>query len=508
MVKLIKLNAPFQAGNPLKETKAQFTAYFNEDIILKPYSRIALRNIQFSTPNVDSIEPGQGMRISLKDNTNGSKNWKTVLINNLTYQNNELGFYMYEKINSAFVATDCPLIRQGVLNRVMFDVGYTDKNVMHIDFKFIEDYYNSNLTTNTNIAYNDTTLEYTKTGNFGNWDYISTGNLPICLGTGTLDCNIDGLDDVNGCAIGIIEGLWSPANPGDQPTDENFYFKTYTEGGTYWYKRSLEEAVDTGIAVEDQDLMSIRIQLGGFALIIVRADGEVVETPAVMAITYNGVNEDDNFTEVKLQYYGFFGLKNENSKVNDIRWTQSPYYSSNENGITKTPQPTPHVVVNSLSDAVPSTVSLDFLQGFNLQIGFNNVYYEQTGVSGSFVGDLSTTDIRLPDGFYVVLDNIRLNSYDFNTVQKVGNSSQPMGRRKNILANIASFEFLTTYNLVCYETDSPTFIDMDNKEPINLNSISVSIYDNDNNLLSVGEIDQELTTTLSKCPIKLTLLID
>jgi hypothetical protein len=501
MVKLIKLNAPFTATSALVDTKAQFTAFFNEDIILKPNSRIALRNIQFSTPNVDSIEPGQGMRISLKDNINGSKNWKTVLVNEFDYRDDELGVNMYEKINSAFLTTDCPLIRTGVLNRVMFNVGYTDRNIMHIDFKFIEDYYNTNLSTNTNIQYDNETFEYSKTGNYGNWDYINTGKLPLCLGTGTLNCNIDGLDDVNGCAIGIIQGIYTPG-PTDpkQPADTSFFFKAYTESNTYWYKQINEIAVDTGIDVQDQDLMTIQIQLGSFKLIIVRADGEIIETNGLMGIYFSAETDDGTFTTVQLQYYGYFGLKNENSKINDISWTQNPFFSANENGIVKTPLPTPHVVVSSLSDAVPSTVSIDFLQGFNHIIGFNNVYYEHTGVSGSFVGNLSTTDVKLPDGFYVVLDNIRLNSYDFNP--------QQIGRRKNILTNITSFEFLTTYSLITYETDSPTFIDMDNKEPIILNSISVSVYDNDNNLLLLGSPDKELVSTLSRCPLKLTLLID
>lgn len=513
MVKLIKLNAPFTATNPLYDALAQFTAYFNEDIILKPYSKIALRNIQFSTPNVDSITAGQGLRVSLKNNINGSKNWKTILIDEKNYRNDELAMELYRLLNSGFLPTDCPLIRTGIYNRVMFDVGYTDKNVMHIDFKFMEDNYNTNLTTNENITFDNEDLTYSKTANFGQWDYISSGKLPISLCTGSLNFNINGTDDVNGCAIGIMVNLYSPDDPNTQPNDSDFYFKIYTEGGTYWYKKILEEPIDTTIPAQDQDLVNVAIQQGSFKLIITRDDETVIETQASTLIDYvggEGENADvaGNYIDNKLEYYVFFGLKNQNSKIIDIAWTPNPYFSSNENGITKTPKPTPHVVVNSLSDAVPSTVSLDFLQGFNHQIGFNNIYYEQTGVSGSFVGDLSTTDIRLPDGFYVVLDNVRLNSYDFNTVQKVGNRNQPIGRRKNILANITSFDFLTNYNLVSYETDAPTFIDMDNKDPINLNSISVSVYDNDNNLLTIGSPDPELTTTLTKCPLKLTLLID
>ena len=509
MVKLIKLNAPIQQ-KPLEDTKAQFTAYFNEDIILKPFSKIALRNIQFSSPNVDSIVAGQGLKVSLKDNLDGSKNWKTILVSDKTYVEEQLGFEIYKLLNSAFLISDCPLIRTGIHNRVMFDVGYTDKNVMHIDFKFTEDNYNAGLSTNSNISYNDTTLVYSKNANFGEWDYVNTGKIPLSLGTGVTQFVMEGAQD--GCAIAIYPGLFTPDDPDDQPDDVDFYLKVYTEGGTYWYKKSLEEAVNSGFNVVNLDTVHIFIQQGNFVVAITRPGGvgptiTIVTTP----IEYADFNEDvdvDVLTQEKLEYYGFFGLKNETSSFKDIRWTPNPYFSSDENGIVKTPQPTPHVVINSLSDAVPSTVSLDFLQGFNYEIGFNSVYYQLTGVSGSFIGDLTTTDLRLPDGFYVVLDNIRLNSYDFNTTQRSGNGTQPMGRRKNILANITSFDLLTTYNIISYETDAPTFIDIDNKDPITLNSISVSVYDNDNNLLSVGSPDVELTTTLTKCPLKLTLLVD
>jgi hypothetical protein len=496
-MKLIKLNSPTLEG--LNNSRAQFTAYFQEDIILKPFSKIALRNIQMTTKAIDDIVAGMRLRVSLKDNLNGSKNWKDVFVPSLETSGEDLQYILYGALNSTFSIPDCPLIRTGVHNRIMFETDYNDVNKFIISFKFIEDYYNTNLTTNDNIQYNDTTLAYTKSGNFDNWDYISSGNLPLCLGTGALRFTLGGsTTGSNGCAIGIIQGLDEDNQPYTTPDDSQFYYKVYTQGGTYWYKTYGNVAVDTDVSALENDYVEILIQEGLFILYI---RDSVINTQQIN-FTQNNENTNDEYT--KPQYYAYFGLLNENSVFKDILWTQNPFFSSNETGIIKLPLPIPHVVVNSVSDAVPSTISLDFLQGFGQILGFNNVYYDLTGVSGSFIGDLSVNEVRLPDGFYVVLDNIRLTSYDYNLVPKSGG----VGRRKSILANICSYDYLAKYNLITYETDAPSFIDMDNKEPITLNTISISVYDNDNNLVELGEIDSAFVTTKNGCPLKLTILVD
>jgi hypothetical protein len=506
MVKLIKLNAPFNQKDYEENlsNKAQFTAYFNEDIIIKPNSRIALRNIQFSTINYDDVVSGQGLKISLADNLDGSKNWKTLLITPRQYKDNELNADLYTFINGMFFQTDCPLIRTGIYNRVMFQTGYTDKQLYHIDFKFVEDYYNTNLTTSSNITYNEETLIYSKTDNDGAWDYIDTGNLPLCLGTGTLNVTLTDDININGVAIGIIDKV-VPST--ETVSDTDFFVKFYTENDTYWYNVRGTGAVNTDVECMMDDLMEIKIEKGFFRLTVTRNGEDDYILIKQESIIYTYILNEDYTTPLPTNYYGYFGLKDEDSQMKDIRWTQNPYYSSNENGIVKTPTPTPHVVVDSLSDAVPSTVSLDFLADFGRLLGYNQVYYEITGVSGSFVGDLTTTDTSLPDGFYVVLNNIRLSAYDYSSQLGKNNPTQ-QGRRKNIVANVTSFDFLTNYNLITYETDAPTFIDMDNTQPVNLNTIEVTVYDNDNNIILLGLPDPDLITTENKCLLKLTLLVD
>jgi hypothetical protein len=489
MVKLIKLSS-----NTLIDNKARFTTYFNEDIHLKENSKIALRNLQLSPENVDIVTAGQGMKVSLWDNLDGSKNYKTILIPAGEYITDYgLAYEVYQALNSAFVLTDTKLIRTGIYNRIMWNVQFDDNNKMNIDYKQIEDLYNTSLTTNENISYDDGTLVYSKTDNFGTYDYLSTGSLPVCLCTGTLKFIISG-SDLGGCLIGVVKEIISTA----AVTIDDFYFAVYTAddglGASYVVKKSGEPALDTGVLVQLNDVMEIRIQLGKFLLYVNGVNINNVNK----SIEYTLTNEDDH--EAIQQYYPYFGLKNQNSQMKDITWTQNPFFSTNENGTFFSPVD-PLLIQSSVNDAVPSNVTIDFLNEFNYNLGFSKSFYQNNAVSGTFSAENSTTELRLPDGLYVVIDNLRLNSYDYNVVDNIG-------RRKNIVANLLRYDFTTKYNIILYETDAPTYIDVDNKFPMTLNSLTISIYDQDNNLLSVGAPDDYLTTSESKTPIKLTLLID
>jgi hypothetical protein len=95
---------------------------------------------------------------------------------------------------------------------------------------------------------------------------------------------------------------------------------------------------------------------------------------------------------------------------------------------------------------------------------------------------------------------LKLNSYDYNELNVTG-------RRKNILSNITNFDFIDTYNIVKYETDYPIYIDLDNKEPFLLNTLTISIYNQYNELLKLGMPDTYLIFGGSHI-IKMTLLID
>jgi hypothetical protein len=499
MVKLIKLNSQIPTDTNELALKSRFTSYFQEDIPIKPNAKIALRNVQFSLENYDSIDSNMGLYVSLQKNIDGSLNNKQVLLDKADYEENGLADEVYLKVNSAFLQTDCPLIRPFIYNRVMFQTSYSSTNQFELSFKFTEDNYNTSLTTSTNISYDDTTQTYSKTGNDGEWDWISSGNTPISLGTGTAKC-------ISSNPSGFFIGVHDSADK-DNLTFNDILFKIFTDNTSlfYQYQVGSQPPVITNIIVGTNDYCEIGIQEGEFQFLLKRADNTVVITNIAKTINY--VSEPTETIQERFinQYYCYFGLKYLTSNIRDIVWTPNPFYSSNETGIYKLTS-VPHVVQSSLSDAVPSTVNLSFFgenSGGELMyqiLGFNKTAYEITGVSGTFQGERKTTSNALPDGFYITIDNMKLNSYDYNELNV-------SGRRKNILANITNFDFIDTYNIVKYETDYPIYIDLDNKEPFLLNSLTISIYDQDNNLLNLGVPDTDLVIAGSHI-IKMTLLID
>jgi preprotein translocase subunit SecB len=479
MVKLIKLNSQDLLDI---NAKARFSCQFQEDIILKPYSKIALRNIQFTPSDKDYFVTDKSFEVSLKTNLNGSLNNKLVTLPNQDYGGLfDIVGTITNKLNSAFVTTDCPLIRTGIYNRVMFKCDFDDLLKVYIDFKFIEDNYNTNLTTSTNIEYDDTNQTYTKTGNNNVWDFIGSGNIPICGGTGTLNF-------VSQSTGGLLIGVSEISNSKDID-DLDLAVFTDNTSGFYQYQIKGQAPITTLNPIVAGDKMELVIEEGLFKFKITRGTGTVILT-----------NISKTFVS-ETSYYAYFGIKYLNAEFSNITWTQNPFVVSDENGIRYVP--TTHIIQSALSDATPSDVNITFLNDTNRFLGFEKINYKITGVSGSFVADKSSVNINLPDGFYVVIENIRLNSYDYNIRDK-------SGRRKNILANITNYNFSTTYNLITYETDYPIYIDIDNKEPIFINYITISIYDQSNEIVDLGILNQSLINSNPDfyAPVKLTLLID
>lgn len=472
MVKLIKVNSPYQLIN----NEARFTAFFQEDIEVNENSRIALKNIQLSPDAVVIIGEGTGIDVSLKRSANGSPNFVRVPIKAGEYVLTDLQQLIYIALNSGFLQTDCAVSgRAPLLNRVAFQVS-TVSGKFEINLKFTADVFNSGLSANPNIAYDATTQRYTKTANNGNFDYIS-GLTPMCNGTGTVAFNVlNNAGSLDGCLLGITSLYGAgPLNP---------RFTVFTEAGFYVYQDESNAPVATIIPVQNNDRVELKIEKGQARLQITRNNGTVVPTTIAKTLDYN-VN-----TGV------YFGLKSIQSCMREITWTPDPFFANNDGVITHSSKD--YIYSSNLTDASPQTADITFLNGLQRILGYEQISYNQTGVSMTFLAEKALISAKIPDGFYIVLDNVKLDSYDYNP----GNG---VGRRKNVLANITEFTLATTHNLITYETDDPIYIDVSNKNKYILNSLQFSIYDQENNLISV---DTPLNVSTNKqSSIKLTLLI-
>ncbi len=471
MVKLIKVNAP-----TLIEDKARFTIFFQEDIQVNENARIALRNIQMSPDPTIIVGEGCGMDISLYRNANNTLNNVRVSIPAGEYSQLELEEVIFNTLNSSFLQTDCAVSgRAPLLNRVQFQTT-SSSGKFDISCKFTADQYNSGLSANANIAYDATTQRYTKTANNNNWDYIKS-IIPMCRGTGTIACNIlNNSGSLDGCAIGFYGITQTPL------------FTIFTENGFYKYIDNNNDPVQTIFAVQNNDRVELMIQQGRAKLKITRNNGTVVNTTVekLLPTSYDGHS------------YAFLALKTTQSCLREFTWTQDPFLT-NVDGVIKKAD-TEYIYSSNLSDASPQTVDITFLQAMNRFLGYEKISYSQTGVSLSFIAEKAFSSTKIPDGFYIVLDNMKLDSYDYDGTDSVG-----IGRRKNVLANITEYTLATTHNLITYETDDPIYIDISNKNKFSLNSITFSIYDQENNLLKC-QSPLNVSTT-GRNLVKLTLLL-
>lgn len=114
--------------------------------------------------------------------------------------------------------------------------------------------------------------------------------------------------------------------------------------------------------------------------------------------------------------------------------------------------------------------------------------------------------IKDSDNFIVSSDSINLDSFDasqaFYTfgsrtqIPNIPNSSDRVGRRKNILMTIPVND--NSNGLVEYESNTPIFIDMNNSEKLNLKNINLSILRSDFSPIIAAEDESAIMTILIK----------
>jgi hypothetical protein len=109
-------------------------------------------------------------------------------------------------------------------------------------------------------------------------------------------------------------------------------------------------------------------------------------------------------------------------------------------------------------------------------LGYNNQRIPVSGFRIAYETDyIATSEFPIPqeaDAFLVLLDSLQLQSYDsFSKTQEPSG-----GQRRNILTVIPSSN--VTGSLV-YEPSYPTFIDLDNANPLLVRNIRARIVRND-----------------------------
>lgn len=183
----------------------------------------------------------------------------------------------------------------------------------------------------------------------------------------------------------------------------------------------------------------------------------------------------DEFINGNMHYTFAFNRKADQPAAADVGFTnvaitESPFQIATVQGNYSTTDEIADIYYSDITNKEQSLVSLDLpsLAMRNL-LGYAQAFDSKTAISGSFPADyiFSIKLNQIGDDLVVVINNdVELTGFDFLT-----------GLKSNILAVIPleSLQSNVQGTGVSYIEPFPTFIDIKNKYPINLNTLNVSI---------------------------------
>lgn len=462
-----------------ENVNAIFDNNFNTDIILKPFSKVALQNLSLETAKESLIISPENDEYEFAIGTNNTKTGKLI---NQTYTHN----------NSSLLLAD---LQDDLNNRIgdktqeiglEWKVATNKANKVVVEYKRgLDQEHFAKLTTNNGVnavdvsgtapnhIFTPSTLVATGTNNC----YMTLNDYYISLGAGRTSLKINNLKPENGSGFssqqGFIFGL-SSVNPATI-TQGDTYPSLDIEYGVRCYATDLDYAViEQGIVKPANTPFTPEIVAEGDvnndSIEILRDNG--VWRIIVYSNT-NGTRELD-FLEsvVNVEYYPiiiFRGISTDVS-IREFRTTLSPYQvkptTETKNALLGISPPA--------QDTLPQEHYFDFgsISTANF-LGFDNQRNPQTGYSRATANYTLTANreyepIDVADSFIVeMMGNITLSSYD-------GLKSV----KKSILAVIPETDNNANGSVI-FDAKEKVFVDMNNVNPLTLRNVKVRVVKND-----------------------------
>lgn len=481
-----------------REPTATFDSTFNENLILPPNSKIALQSVSAGVERKDLVVDGTNNEIQYQIATGVNR---TVFVPAGQYRatnTDDLLRYITRELNKS-----CDF-RQGVdATQKMLGIQWLaeknkDKKVS-IGYRIgrYGPHKNSWAFTNTSaIDALSTTFRATEainptTDNSRNCILpylISRGNGFIRCRTGSLLAGTAADQEGIGYIIGLTDNL--DATGADLETDDFTYAIHVTIVGGQKLYRVYEDGVhnptyDTNMITYvgddvDNEHQEVTINGGTIDINIYRTGTNLPTQLATYQIT-DAPAPPSGEVETKLRPFFVFRGGNVNSTANFIRATPSPYGDQPPDlqqpdiiGVGAPPRP-PAATEGANFIFFESAELSDFL-GYNKQrIPPNGTIQAYEKV---YIADSEFPIPQEADAFLVLLDNLQLDSYD-----SYSSTQEPSGgQRKNLLTVIPSSNETGT---LVYEPSYPTFINLNNQNPIFLRNIKARILRNDYSAIDV-----------------------
>ena len=443
------------------DSQAQFDNTF-PDIVIKPNSSIALKNLSFETvkPSITITAANETIEFTVR----GEPHARNIRLDHETYtqaNHTELINDIQHKLNQALVLEASEI-------GVQWQTKVDSTNKVNVGFKaapysFIPD--NWKVGGDFSAAANGTLTQTSGTSatDMTNRMYSET---PFIKGCGVMRFNLAIFADNGTANNGFIVGLskvrparWDTATITDEMMDYNISVsRTADNGGFYSYRVGGATTTST-TAPQTNDYVEINISAGSIRGVIYGPPAGGVR-PAVQLFseTYNGTTN----------YYPFVVIKGTaaETRLANFRFQHDPhlaalnpsYQSDGDFGAMPTPSAT-RVTTNQLN--FESIALSSFL-------GYNEPTNSQTAVTANFVADLAFELAILNDNFIVELQNLTIEAFD---------GFESKGRR-SILEFVPVSDDVTQ-RLVQYEPNTLNFVDIKNREAMTIRNLKARVWRTD-----------------------------
>jgi len=482
-----------------RQPTANFEATYNSDIVLKPQSRIALQSVSIDSDPVGVIITATNNEIRYQIN---SSYQRTIILTKRSYTTisiDELLNDIQEKLNqSCFFDQTNPALNSRKILGLEWKVSRDDQNKVRIEYNrgqpelYAENYeFKGTDFTALSATNRQFFLSATDATSSANFDRNAILNFPMVKGCGYLRCRTRRLDHTAQTKQGYIIGVYKD---GDMTNDDIDFSKIVygirvnTDGnnvgtGQKFYKpiiNGVEGATTTmdfyNAESRNNEFQEIAINGGKVELNIYRSNTDVPVSLTSENLIYN---PDDNLRPV----FVFFGSKG-TTQVDAVRFTPSPFHDPvnplvsdpngdvHESGLTVPPAPK----ANSASDTdqnelfFNSPIVSTFL-GYEFQ-RIPIIDFKEAGNQCIYQALRQFNIVQEADAMLVQLINLQVESYDsYNDEITFGN-----GQRTNILSIIPSTSQTAR---IIYEPSYPTFLDLNNENPIYLRNLHIRVLRED-----------------------------
>ena len=469
-----------------QDNQGVIKSFLNQDLKLEPFSQVALGQLSAHVLTEQFIVTQANNKFTFK--TTGTGDLREVYLTLGTYDNKNFQVLLDDlnkKVNEAIgiLSTDGTKITitsgSNIGRQAQIHKGNDGK--IYINFKqgpslaHIDDLkanvFKSSLTF-TGTTEGTFTIKSTSATKDLTYAHSTYQNFPISKGCGVHRCRIDTLTGNNTTNGGYTLSLTkkNPTSyfkgtsaPGLLIGDISYAIALpdpFAATGTYKYILNGVQTdtliAPTALPGNLRDVASIEIVQGKIRLVIYQQDALNVTKPFTRILYEEPYDESD--------LYGVYSLHGNSTALSiiSVKFTADPYLDTvygepylDDVGASKPGQQSTKASIHTIN----------FNNELGEYLGFQNLSYTLTAKYASFRPESIFKGNIKNDAFLVEFQNLQLDSYDTFVQQ-----------RKNILALIPYDDI---NDQVSYDSSNLNFLDLNNKEPINITSLNLRLLTGD-----------------------------